>query len=550
MTETSIFLDITGFFCYNKHMEATVEIPLSTMERLQNQITEMSDLIAKQTALLQYYEAQFRLLKRRQFGASSERVETDDYRQLTLFGDAEIPLPPKPEIEEVTYNRKKRKGKREEDLSNLPVVRVDHELPADKRDCPKCGKLMRDIGVTVRREIDIIPAQAILKEHAVHTYSCPDLACVEAEGSVTFVKADAPKPLITGSLASPSLVAHIAYQKYSNGMPLYRIEKGFQYDGVNISRQNMSNWVIKCVELYLITIYIMLKTHLLKESVLHGDETTIQVLHEAGRTAQTKSFEWVYRTSGHSDRKIVIYEYQETRKQEHPREFLKNFKGFLHCDGYQVYHNLPPEITVVGCWAHARRYFEKIWKTLPKKAREESDAGIGLSYINALFKFEREFVELPPNKRYQKRLEKSKPVADAFFAWADALGALPNFPLGQATHYAMSQRKYLENVFLDGRLELSNNRCERSVKPFVMGRKAWLFSNTPEGANASSVMYSIIETAKENGLHPFCYVRFLLEALPNMTSADNFEELLPWSGLLPDWCRVPGKHKPVDNGNP
>jgi hypothetical protein len=336
------------------------------------------------------------------------------------------------------------------------------------------------------------------------------------------------------------MVAHIAVQKYSNGMPLYRIEKGFSYDGVVISRQTMANWVIKCAEIWLVVIYSYLKTFLLKESVLHADETTVQVLHEHDRAATTKSYEWVYRTSGDSEKKIIIYDYQETRRQEHPKEFLKDFKGFLHTDGYNVYHDLPSDIIIVGCWAHVRRPWENILKTIPHEKRKESDAARGLTYINKLFENERKFKDLTPEERHERRLVESKPEADAFFEWVLRLGALPKSPLGQAAHYSLSQRIYLENVFLDGRLELSNNRCERSVKPFVMGRKAWLFSNTPNGARASSIMYSIIETAKENELHPYHYVKFLLESLPYATT-DQVESLLPWSHSLPDSCRLPFK---------
>jgi hypothetical protein len=179
-----------------------------------------------------------------------------------------------------------------------------------------------------------------------------------------------------------------------------------------------------------------------------------------------------------------------------------------------------------------------LWKTIPEEKRKGSDAEVGLQYINALFKLEREYAKqkLTPDQCYDARLEKSKPIADAFFAWAENLGALPKSQLGKAVGYVLNQRKYLENVFLDGNLELSNNRGERSVKPFVMGRKAWLFSNTPDGAEASSVMYSIIETAKENGLHPFQYVKFLLEVLPNATS-ESIDCFLPWSDSLPDYCR-------------
>ena len=499
-------------------------------------IDKQSETISKQVALIEYYERQLKILKRRQFGASSE-VTGSDFRQLNLLGEVIVPPPP-PEVEEVTIKRKKRAGKRAEDLASLPVIRTDFELPEDERNCPKCDNPMQDIGVSVRKKIEIIPAQAILKEEAIHSYKCVNDNCTEQEGKQTIVTADAPKPLISGSLASPSLVAHIAYQKYSNGMPLYRLENGFKHDGVNISRQNMASWVIKCVQLYLMVIYSKMTEYLLSEKYLHADETTVQVLHELNRRAQTKSYEWIYRTSGGAKQKIVIYIYKETREWKHPQEFLKTFKGFLHADGYEGYHNLHDGIIVVGCWSHARREWENIWKTIPESKREGADAETGLQYINALFKLEREFTKqkLTPEQRYKARLEKSKPISDAYFLWVENLGALPKSPLGKAAGYSLNQRKYLENVFLDGNLELSNNRCERSVKPFVMGRKAWLFSNTPDGAEASSVMYSIIETAKENGLHPFHYMKFLLETLPNMNTSGSIDELLPWSGSLPDWC--------------
>jgi transposase len=282
----------------------------------------------------------------------------------------------------------------------------------------------------------------------------------------------------------------------------------------------------------------------LKESVIHGDETPLQVLHEPGREAKNKSYEWVYRTSGCSDKKIIFYDYKETRRQEHPQAFLKDFKGYLHTDGSDVYHNLTPDIIIVGCWAHARRYWENALKVITQQdKRKDSDAARGLTYVNRLFELEREFKDLTPDERYEKRITTSKPVSDSFFDWVEKLGALPLSLLGKASQYTLSQRKYLENVFLDGRLELSNNRCERSVKPFVMGRKAWLFSNTPNGAHASSIMYSIIETAKENGLHPYFYIKFLLETLPNVTT-DHVAALLPWSDSLPDSCFVPIKNKP------
>jgi len=545
-------LDFTGFLCYNLSMDTT-KISLSVqhkIESLESTVAEQAAMIAKMQILIKHYEEQLLLMRRQRFGASSERtmIDNDAYRQLNLFNEIEAEAEknaPEPEIEEITYKRKKHIGKREEDLSGLPIERIDYELPENERKCPKCGVLMSDIGVDVRRRLKLIPAQVIVEEEAIHAYGCPNTDCEQAEGNKIIVKADAPMPLISGSLASPSFVAHIAYQKYSNGMPLYRIEKGFQYDGVVISRQTMSNWVIKCVEMYLITIYILLKTYLLKETVLHADETTVQVLHEAGRAAQTKSYEWLYRTSGCSEHKIVIYDYKQTRGHEHPKEFLKDFKGYLHTDGYQGYHSLPPDIIVVGCWFHARQYWENLLKIIPKDKRKGSDAERGVAYINKLFELERDFKGLSPDERCKARLEKSKPIMVAYFAWIGGLGALPKSKLGEAVHYSLAQRKYLENFLLDGRLELSNNRAERSVKSFVMGRKAWLFSNTSSGADASSVMYSIIETAKENGLHPYQYVKFLLEKLL-YAATSSIDTFLPWSDSLPDYCRAPVKKQGVD----
>ena len=203
---------------------------------------------------------------------------------------------------------------------------------------------------------------------------------------------------------------------------------------------------------------------------------------------------------------------------------------------------LPTDITIVGCWAHARRYWEPAWKAIPVDNRAGSDADTALRYINTLFKLEQSFTKqkLSPQERYEKRLAESKPISDAFFAFADELSRreLPQSPLGKACTYVKNQRRHLENVFLDGNLELSNNRCERSVKPFVMGRKAWLFSGTPEGAEASSIMYSIIESAKANCLHPFQYMKFLLETIPSLKTNDDLQLLLPWSPFIPQKCRV------------
>ena len=518
-----------------------ISVPREQFEALEVTVKRLEDENAELRALVKWQAEKIESLMRQLYGTKSEKIKPGE---LSDSEDFELPanMPDLPEAEP-TPKRAKQVGKRENDLSGLPKKRVDCEIPENERICPHCGQTLYFIGINhVCREIVITPAKAHVKESHIHAYACKNIECEEQEGKQTVVTADAPTSLIPGSLASPSLVAYIATQKYMMGMPLYRLEKGFWFDGVNISRQTMSNMLIKCYELYLITIFDLLVKYIKLEVYLHADETTLQVLHEPGRKAQQKSYEWVYRTGAAAKRKIVVYLYTETREAKHPQGFLAEWKGHLHADGYQGYHDLGADIIVVGCWQHVRSKFEESWKQKPEGKRKGSREEAALRYINALFELERQFTDLQSDERLERRLGQSKPIADAFFAWLDGLkNVLPQSKLGVAVTYAKNQRKYLMNIFTDGGVEISNNRCERAVKPFVQGRKAWLFSNTPRGAQASSAMFSIAETAKENGINPFRYFTFLLEKLPNMTTSDNFEDLLPWSDSVKIACAV-GHH--------
>jgi len=512
------------------------------IEKQSKLIEELQNAAEAKDALIKHYEEQFALAQRRQFGSSSER-SPDQLKFENFFNEAEDqadPSLPEPTYEEIAYKRKKRVGKRKEDLDGLPKETIHHELPESECICPECGDTMSHMGTTVvRNELKIVPAKVVNAEHTVDAYECISRECEKNNGK-QIIRAKVPEPLMKGSLASPSAVAHIATQKYFNRIPLYQIEKGLNHDGVVLSRQVMSNWLIYCALNYLIAIYSLLKVHLLKETVQHADETSLQVLHEPGRAAKTKSYEWLYRTSGCAGHQIVIYEYQMTRSWDHPKEFLKGFKGYLHTDGYEAYHDLSDDIIVVGCWSHARRAWEELYESIPVAGRNGSNAERGLVYINLLFAFEHEYSEMTPEQRFGQRLKQSKPVSDDYFEWIDSLQAPPKTLLGKAIDYSISQRMYLENIYLDGRLELSNNRAERSIKPFVQGRKQWLFSNTPNGAESSSIYFSLIETARENNLNPRSYLEFLLEKLPTATTAD-LELLLPWGECIPDYCKVPAK---------
>ena len=477
---------------------------------------------------------QLQLSRHRAFGVSSEKSE---YDQLHLFNEVEVAVDetaPEPELAEIQrYYRKRPRLVNDVLPEDIPIEIVEHDLPTEEQVCPECDGNLHVMGRTKRRELKIVPAKAVIVEHVCKVYACR--GCEQNELSVPIQKAPLDEPVIKGSFASPTAIAHIMVQKFVMGAPLYRQEQDWKRNGIMLSRQTMSNWLIKTTEDWLEPIYDALRERLLTREVLHADETTLQVLREPGKAAQSKSYMWLYRTGGDAQHPLVLYEYQPDRRAKRPAEFLMDFKGYLHTDGYDVYHKLPDQIMVVGCWAHARRKFNEAMKALSEKDREGSNILRGKRYCDKLFELERTFAELTPEERFRKRQWLSRPVMAEFFAWAQALNTIPKTGIGKAVHYALSQRKYLERYLLDGRLEISNNRAERSIKPFVIDRKNFLFSNTPRGAKASAIMFSLIETAKENGLNPFAYLTYVFKHAPKWKIRDDvdaLERLLP--GFVPD----------------
>jgi len=508
-------------------------------------ISEMASQIAELKALVNHYEEKQRVALMEQFGKSSEKGVTSGHiDQLDLFNEAEVtadPTVPEPELEQITYTRRKPKGKREADLSDLPVEKVEYTLPAEERICPECGGELHVMGHdTARRELEIIPAQVRLVEHIQEVYACRH--CEHNSDHVPIIKAPVPEPVIKGSLASPSAVAHTMTQKYMMHAPLHRQEQEWQRQGIPLSRQTMANWVIRCSEDWLYPLYTKLHMLLLEEELLLADETTCQVLHEPGKPATSTSYMWLYRSVGAAKKRIVIYEYQPGRSRIYPQRFLGNWKGYLHTDGYAAYDDLSDLITIVRCWVHMRRYWVKALNAIPKNAREDSVPQKALKTIGYLFHLEGLWKDKTPDERHHLRLEQSKPLAEEFFSWVASIKALPQSFLGSAVSYTLEQKKGLMNVYLDGRTEFSTNLVENSARPFVLSRKNFLFMNTVSGAKASAVVLSLIETAKANGLIPFQYLKFLFETLPNTTSS-ALDSLLPWGSAVPEHCKVPVKEK-------
>lgn len=531
---------------YNLIMEKTSAIYNTTTSS--TRIEELERENEKLRAQIAWLESQFRLSKHRQYGVSSEK---------TPSGQLELPLFNEPEVlassssiltdEEGSIDDKDTKAPKKARLSfseDLPVKIVTYRLPEEEQVCPCCGGGVHVMSVESRREILIIPATVEIIEHKREIYGCRKC---EREGIETpILSADVPRSPITKSMASPSALAFIFNQKYGAAMPLYRLEEQLAQIGAPISRQTLSNWIMKGTELWISPIYELMRKIALEESVLHADETTVQVIREDGRPATSKSYMWMYRT-GRTAPPCILYDYQTTRAAKHPMKFLKDFSGKLHVDGYVGYEAIP-KITLSGCWAHARRAFMDAKKSAsPGSADKLTLTDEAIQRIASLYGIEKEIAahegsieEEYVDFRLKTRQEKSLPLVRDFFMWLKIIRpqVLPKSPLGRAITYVLNQEKKLIQPFEDGRLDLDNNLAERSIKPFVIGRKNWLFSNTPRGATSSAMAYSLLVTAKENDLNIYSYLTHLFSVLPNI-DITNLEELvkhLPWSKELPSDC--------------
>ncbi len=484
-----------------------------------------------------------RLARHKRFGASSEKTDESVMEQLSfLFNEAEVFSAAETQAEEpvTVVAAHKRHKKHEYTLDNVPegtpTEQIEHRLEGEDLVCPQCGDTMTEIGKEVVNKLKIKPVEFVVEQHIYYTYACQ--SCSKEDIETPVVKAPREKNIIPGSFATPEAVAYIMTQKFAMGSPLYRQEQEMNRAGIHLSRQTMSNWILRAAEDYLAPVYEQLHRELLTRDVLHADETTLQVLREPGKKPQSDSYMWLYRTSGDTDKPIVLYEYQPGRGAKHPKEFLAGFKGYLHTDGYSGYHNLPEEITVVGCWAHARRKFDEAVKSLPKGKAKGSSASQGLAYCNLLFEIEQGLADKTAEERYKERLKQAKPVLDAMLAWANTRTVAPKSALGKAFTYLKDQWPYLLNYLRDGRLELSNNRAERSIKPFVIDRKNFLFANTSGGAKGSAVMFSMIQTAIENGLDPYRYLTWLMKTAngADLMEPKSVQALLPWNA--PSECRT------------
>ena len=469
---------------------------------------------------------QVEYLTQKLFGTSSEKTKTIA-GQLNLFDEAEQEILPSEEepVGETIVKEHTRSAKRtsEETFKGVPLRDEVIPLSDDQRHCADCGSDMEVIGREfVRREFRFTPAKGEVVNIYRETAKCPRCSTASALArNIQFVKANVPEALIPHSYASASAAAWVMYQKYANSMPLYRQEQDWKQMGVLLSRATLANWIIYCAGNYFRPLYDYFHRELVKRRFLMADETRIQVLKEPERKAETDSYMWLFRSGEDGLPVIILYKYTETRAKFNAMEFLAGFKGYLETDCYQGYDNLP-DVSRCCCWAHLRRYFvEAVPKG--KELDYSNPAAQAVQYCNRLFDYERRSKEAGHtfDQRKEYRLRKEKPILDAFWTWVSMQAPKKGTRLEKAVNYAQNHKEQFLTYLEDGRCSFSNNLSGNSIRPFTVGRKNWLFSDTPKGDEASATVYTMVEMARAHELNIYKYLKYLLECLPDTKMTDD-----------------------------
>jgi transposase len=499
-------------------------------------ISLVDDLEVKYQEKIHYLEEQLRLLKNELFGRSSEKRHEPPADQRPLFeGDDDHGAGGSKTTDDkivIAAHSRKKRG-RKPLPKDLPRIDIIHDLSEDEKQCA-CGARLSRFGEEVSEKLDYIPARLRVERHIRYKYACKNCEGVEDDGPTVKI-APVALQLIPKSNATAGLLAHIAVSKFADAVPLYRQQKIFDRLGIEMSRAVMAKWMVQAAR-YCTGLIDLLRAEIRSGPLINIDESPLQVLNEAGRANTSKSYMWVYR-GGPSDRAVLLYEYQRTRSGKTALEFLDDYHGYIQSDDFAGYDHLDQKWDIVhlGCWAHARRKFVKVAKVRKKhrskRVNPKSLAEVALDYIGKLYQIEKETQrrELDATQIHQLRQEKSKPLLDEFKDWLEAKKPMtpPKGLLGQAISYTLANWEKLIIYIQDGRLRPDNNLVENAIRPFVVGRKNWLFAGSPDGAKASAIFFTLIETAKANGLEPYAYLRYIFEKLPLAQSEQDLKDLLP-----------------------
>lgn len=505
-----------------KTLQATVDAASKREEALIQERDNLKDEIS--------------LLRKKLFGSSSEKRVIDFPGQLNLFNEAELEQDlSAAETEELAAtlpeeSPKKRKNRATdaERFKGIPVIKKYIDIPEEDKTCPVCNTPLVKIGEEfVRRELVFIPAKLKVVEIYSFNYSCPE--CSKRDIPVMKKGKDG-KPHMLYGMASAGTVAWVMYQKFCNSLPYCRQEKDWKQYGAAITRATLANWVIRNSEAFFRPMYEYFHRKLLERNFVMADETPLQVLHEEGRRAQTKSYMWLFRSGEDGGIPIILYKYSPTRAGDNAVEFLQKFNGYLMCDGYSGYNKVS-NAKRTACWAHIRRY---LTDAIPKgKQLDYTQPSVqGMMYINQLFHLE-DIIKAKHSSFdaiKKARLEKEKPIVEGFLSWLDKQNPVKGSRMDKAVTYILNRRDYLMTYLEDGRCSFSNNLSENAIRPFTVGRKNWLFCDTPHGAQASAIVYTMVEMAKANGVNVYHYLTYLLEKLPDDSMSDNeLDQLAPWN---------------------
>ena len=507
---------------------------------------QLKDLNSNMEMLIE----QLRIANQQRFGRHSETLDVID-GQLGFFNDIEAVYEedtPEPSIDEVVERKKKPKlkGQREINLAGFEEREIPHSLKDDELNSFFGEGNWRRLPNEIYKRLACIPTQWIVEVHNVDV-----VVGTDGIHQDEFLRGDRPKDLLKNSILTPSLAAALINAKYVNAMPLDRMEKEFDRNEINISKQTMSNWLMLLSEKYFSAVCARIKQELLSFPVNQSDETPVQVLHKNGKPG-SKSYMWVHRSGEfYRERPIVLFEYQPGRDHRFPLEFYKDFHGILVTDGLSQYHLVEKKldgVTNANCWVHARRFFADAVKAASRgdpDAAKRSTAYQALLRISSIYKIEESLKELTSEERLKARKQSIAPLIDEYFAWIkeQALLTLPKGKTSEGIAYCVNQEKYMRVFLENGDVPMDNSASERALRPFCIGRKNWLFCNTERGAQASANIYSISETAKLNNLRPLKYFEYILTQLPyrcdenGEIDPNNIDDLMPWSDKIPEECR-------------
>jgi transposase len=543
-TKTPVFATFAGMDVDLKKLPDDASLPKDVV------ISLVDELEIKYQEKIHYLEEQLRLFKNELFGRTSEKRHEQHPDQMLMFngGDEHAGGDSQSSDDTIVIAAHARKKRGRKPLpKDLPRIDIIHDLSQEQKQCG-CGQRKSLIGEEISEKLDYIPAQLRVERHIRYKYACKSCEAVEDDGPTVMI-APPPVQLIPKSNSTAGLLAHIAVSKFADGLPLYRQQKIFGRLGIDLPRAVMAKWMVQAARSSSGLIDLLCE-EIRGGPLINIDESPFQVLNEAGRPNTSKSYIWVYR-GGQPDRPVILYQYHRTRSGRVALEFLDDYHGYIQSDDYAGYDHLDqnPDIVHLGCWAHSRRKFVKVVKVRKKhrskRVNPKSLADEALDYIGQLYLVEKEAKrrELDAAQIYQLRQEKSKPLLNKFKDWLEANQSLtpPKGLLGQAISYTLANWEKLIIYIQDGRLRPDNNLVENAIRPFVVGRKNWLFAGSPDGAKASATFFSLIETAKANGLEPYAYLRYIFEKLPLAQTEQDLKDLLP-QNIDPETIAVIGQN--------